>query len=545
VSDDADSLIKAQATLATKRSNFENWWQQIALRVMPAEAQFTVVTDEGQRRSERVFSGKAVIANERFAAVLDELLTPRSQFWHSLAPEDEDLADSQETKIYLERLNKLLFTTRYRPRANFASQKHQGYMSVGAFGNSAMYIDEKVGEGIRYRNTPLRELFWAENHQGQIDTLYRRFDLQARQAAQRAKEEGWQLPAKIAQAATDKPFDTFEFLHCVHPNAERAYGKAGAKGMPWSSHYIALQDRQIVSVGGYNSWPYAIGRYVIAANETYGRGPAAGCWGAILTLNEEKKTILRAGQKEVDPPLLLGEDGALEPFNTRPGALNHGMMSEDGTRLVEVLHTGANIPLGLELMTLENDEIDDAFLVKIFQILAEHPQMTATQVLEIAQQKATLLAPMMGRQQSEDLGPLIEREIDLLARDSRYPWISQDMPDELREAGGRFKIEYRSPLARAMRAQDGVAIQRTLEVLPEALQVDPNCAFVIDVPGSLRELAEINGVPAKLVRDVKMVAQLSAQKQQADQLAQVAAAAPGMSTAALNAAKAEQLRAGA
>jgi hypothetical protein len=93
-----------------------------------------------------------------------------------------------------------------------------------------------------------------------------------------------------------------------------------------------------------------------------------------------------------------------------------------------------------------------------------------------------------------------------------------------------------------MRAQDGVAILRTLEVLPAAIGVDKNSAYVIDVPGSLRELSEINGVPAKLVRDDKTVKQIVQQQQAAEAEMAAAAAAPEMSQAALNAAKADQIR---
>ena len=58
--------------------------------------------------------------------------------------------------------------------------------------------------------------------------------------------------------------------------------------------------------------------------------------------------------------------------------------------------------------------IDDAFLVTLFQILVDTPRMTATEALIRAQEKGMLLTPTMGRQQSEALGPQIERELDLL-----------------------------------------------------------------------------------------------------------------------------------
>ena len=137
---------------------------------------------------------------------------------------------------------------------------------------------------------------------------------------------------------------------------------------------------------------------MLSPRETYARSPAMAAWGAILTINEEKKTILRAGQKEVDPPLLLTEDGCLEPFNLRPGA-------PESWRSVGLRRTagaaaqgGSQYPAGHGLMALEGQEIDDSFLVTMLKILTDHPQMTATQVLEIAQQRAVLLAPIMGRQ---------------------------------------------------------------------------------------------------------------------------------------------------
>ena len=189
-------------------------------------------------------------------------------------------------------------------------------------------------------------------------------------------------------------------------------------------------------------------------------------------------------------------------------------------------------------MELEKQHIDDSFLFTIFQILLENAQLTATQVLEIAQQRGVLLAPAMGRIQSEDLGPQIDREIDIASKAGLLP----EMPEILRERGANYKIEYRSPLARAMRAQDGVAIARTLESMPTAISVDPNSAYVLDVPESLRELAEINGVPAKLMRDKDAIAAILEQQQTDEAVRDIVDAAPDVSKAALNAAQAEALR---
>lgn len=534
MADDANSLLDRQSQLETARSNLDSWWQDIALRLAPHEAAFTTEVDPGQRRFERMFDGTAATAKDRFSAVCEDLLTPRTQIWHTLVP-GEELEDDQESRQALEELNRRLFAMRYRPRAKFAENRQQCYQALGMWGNYALMVHDLPGQGAYYEYFHARECYWETDHYGTINRNHRKYKLGAAAAVERF---GDKLPEKIRAAAEKKPFEKFEFLHVIQPNVERQSGRADYRGWEWSSFFVSVEGKQIVEAGGYKTWPLAIGRYSIAPGEVYARSPAMLCWPAILSLNEEKKTVLRAGQTAVHPPILLSEDGALEPFNLRPGALNHGLVADDGTVLAHPFQSGADVPLGLELMGLERQHIDDTFLTTIFKVLVENPQMTATQVLEIAHERAVLLAPTMGRLHSEDLGQLITREIQILADNGGLP----EMPEQLMEAADQYKIEYQSTLARAMRSQDALAIARAWEVMPQAIQADPNSAFVLDVPESFREYMQITGVPAKLVRDKKLVAQLAEQQAQQQQIEQAVAAAPDISKAALNAAQAESLR---
>src|ERR1700692_2198488 len=107
-------------------------------------------------------------------------------------------------------------------------------------------------------------------------------------------------------------------------------------------------------------------------------------------------------------------------------------------------------------MDMERALVNDAFLVTLFQILTESPQMTATEVIERTQEKGILLAPTVGRQQSERLGPQIHRELDVLASQG----LLLPMPPALREAKGAYSIVYTSPLSRAMREQEAAGFWR-------------------------------------------------------------------------------------
>lgn len=139
-----------------------------------------------------------------------------------------------------------------------------------------------------------------------------------------------------------------------------------------------------------------------------------------------------------------------------------------------------------------------------------------------------LLGPLMGRQQSEFLGPMIERELDILARAGQLP----PMPDELLEAGGEYKIEYESPLARAQRAEEGVAIVRTMESLMPIAQAQPDVLDNFDLDEVARTLGEVNGMAAKLFRPKDDVESMRSERQQQMQAQQMVEAAPPIAKAA-------------
>lgn len=531
----AEEIIRRQAKIAGDRSIFDSHWREIAERILPRGNHFRVNRNPGDKLTEKVFDATASLALERFAAAMESMLTPRTQRWHKLKVQDERLNEDASVKAYLDDVTRLLFNLRYSPKANFASQTHEGYMSLGAFGTGCMFVDELMGVGIRYRSVHLSELYIAENHQGVVDTVFRKFTMTIRQAAQRFGED--KLTEGQRRVLEKNPDQTYEYIHAVMPNSEMKEGRKDYAGMPYASCYVSIEGRMTVGEGGYRTFPYAVGRYVMAPKEVYGRSPAMTVLPDIKMLNEMSKTVIRAAHKLVDPPLLLQDDGALQAFDLRPGALNYGGVDEKGNQLVHALQTGSRVDIGLDMMDQRRKVINDAFLVTLFQILVEAPQMTATEAMLRAQEKGALLAPTMGRQQSEFLGPLIERELDILSRAGVLP----PMPDALLEAGGIVEVEYVSPLNRAQRADEGVAILRTLESLAPLAQIDPSVMNVFDPHAVARELADINGVPSKVMRTQEQLDEMAEQQSQQQQAAALLQAAPVVSGAAKDMAQAQAL----
>jgi hypothetical protein len=200
-------------------------------------------------------------------------------------------------------------------------------------------------------------------------------------------------------------------------------------------------------------------------------------------------------------------------------------MNKDGRPLVGTLPVGS-IAVGDKMMEMERVIIHDAFLISLFQILVDSPQMTATEVLERAREKGMLLAPTAGRLQAEFLGPLIEREITLLARQGLFP----KMPPILAQAAIEYKIEYDNPMARMAKAERAAGFMRALghaaEYAKMTQDIEPLDFFNFDV--AMPAILDIHGAPISWTRSEEEVLFRRQQRAQAAEQQQMLEAAPSM-----------------
>jgi hypothetical protein len=529
-----EEILSQQSQLESARSTFDSHWKEIAERILPRQDDFNSPGRvEGEKRTEKIFDSTAILALDRAASAIDSLITPSTQMYHRLDPEDESLANNREVRLYLDEFNKILFKMRYRPFANFQAQSHECYVGLMAFGTLGLFIDDIPGMGIRFKSIPMVELFIAENHAGAVDLVHRKFPMTARAAYQKWGEA---LPDNVKKYKDREPFRKLDFIHCVKPNMEVNPRRRDREGMAFSSYYCSVEGRAMVSEGGYRVMPYAVSRHVTAPRETYGRSPAMQVLPDIKMINEMEKTTIRAAHKIVDPPLLVYGDGILSAFSTRPGAMNYGGVDEQGRQLVAPLKTGSNLPIVFEMGEQKRKVINDAFYITLFQILVDNPRMTATEALIRAQEKGQLLAPTVGRQESEMIGPMIDREIDIIINAG----IAPSPPPALIDSGGNVKVVHTSPLSRLRRAEDGVAISRTFEMLTPFINANPAILDNFDDDVMVQEIAEINGFPLKAIRPSEEVVAIREQRKQSETMMQEAQAAESMANTARNAAKAAE-----
>jgi hypothetical protein len=501
------SLLKRFDRLTSQRQNWETHWQEVADYMMPRKADVTKTRSKGDKRTELIFDSSPLQAVELLSASLHGMLTNPSTPWFSLRFKNSEMDNEDEAKEWLESATDVMYTA--FNRSNFQQEIFELYHDLITFGTAAMFIEEDDDDLLKFSTRHINEIYIAEDSKGRIDTVYRRFKISARAAIQRF---GNKVSTKVTTVANKDPYEEIDIVHAVYPRSDFDITKQDSANMPFESVYMEYGSGDELSVSGFREFPFVVPRYLKASHEIYGRSPAMTALPDVKMLNEMSKTTIKAAQKQVDPPLLVPDDGFILPVRTVPGGLN---FYRAGTRdRIEPLNIGANSPLGLNMEEQRRNAIRNAFYVNQL-MMQQGPQMTATEVIQRNEEKMRLLGPVLGRLQSELLKPLIDRAFNILLRKNQF----RPAPDFL--SGQDIEIEYVSPLAKAQKSTELQSIMRAIEIMGSLANVAPVFDHV-NMDNLVRHLTDIVGVPQKILKPrSQMNAERQQKQQQQEQMAQM------------------------
>jgi hypothetical protein len=511
----------------TWRNSFATMWDESARLIWPEHSNTFFYQNffwQGQKKTQAQVDASGMLALHRFGAIVDSLLTPANSQWHTLEANDDYVMKDRATRLWFDTVTRILFKHRRNPLANFRGQNNSNWRSLGAFGNATMFCDALDGRhhngvrGLRYKAVPLGETFFGQNHQGLVDSMFRWFRLTAYQAVEKWGVE--RLPEQLHPALQQHNQWTFNFLHIVKPRPDYDPERLDVRSLPYCSYYVSIEGQCLMQPeGGYRTFPYAVSRYDQTPLEVYGRGPAQMVLPALKTLNAQKTTFLTQGHRAAAPVLLTADDGLVD-FSLRPNAINKGAVTADGKPLVHVLPAG-DIQISEKMMGEERGIIDDMFLVSLYKVLSEHPDMTATQVIELVNEKGILVAPTLGQQEA-NLGAMIDRELDVLMSQGLLP----QMPPRLREANGEYEVVFTNPLALSQRMSASLGFMRSVETSKEIVNItrDPSYLDWADFDTAMPEIARIQSTPEHWIADDEQIkAKRKARAEQAQRQEQIQA----------------------
>ena len=491
-----DNMSRLQA----KRQVWESHWQEVADYMLPRKSDVNTERTRGDKRNIKIYDSTAVHSLELLASSLHGMLTSNSQRWFQLRYKEAILNDSDEAKEWLEdAMDKMMIAFH---RSNFQQEIFENYHDLIAFGTSCLFIEEDDQDIVRFSARHIKEIYITENERGFVDTIYRKFKLTAKAVLEKFGKDNVSKDTIVKFQKT--PFDDIEIVHVVRPRSVFDPNKLDKNNMPFQSVYMEYETGHIISIGGYREFPYVVPRYLKASNEIYGRSPGMNSLPDVKVLNTMVKVSLKAAQKQVDPPLLVPDDAMILPVRTAPGSLNY---YRSGSRdRIESLNIGANNPLGLNMEDQRRRSISRTFHVDQL-LIQENRTMTATEVMQRNQEKMKILGPVIGRLQQELLQPLIIRVFNIMLRNKLFLAAPEILTNQ------EVDIEYVSPVAIAQKGSQLEGIMRGLEIFGSISQLAPVTDY-IDENGLVKQIINVLGLPAKMIKSDKQVQELRAVRQQ-------------------------------
>jgi len=511
----AHEVLDMLSTLRSERANFEHTLQLIADNIL-GYRDFEVERNPGLTRNTLIYDNTPAMSLRRLADALDSILTNRSTRWHGLATKNKKLMELDGAREALGQMEDIVVSEFDRPAARFTPQMHEAYIDMVSFGNCCPYVESDDGDGVFFSTRPMKEMYFVENSRGQVKEVFREFELTNKQALEKFPDAPL---VKIRQKASGEPFERSTFIHWVYPNLDQIEGNLDESGMAFVSQYISEDEGEIIKEEGYHEMPYMPARWIVDAGNTYGIGIGNFMLPDAKTLNVMVKTILRAGIKAVDPPLLVQNDSIVGNVKTGPNTLT--VYNPTGIDQVPIREfaNGGRIDIGIELIERQRDQIRTTAMFELLQ-LASKKNMTATEVQELSDTMRQHFSPISGRLEVELLSPLVNRVVGILARQGKFDHIQ--FPEEFYDEdgfGAEIEVEYISPVAVAQKRGRAQGIVNTLTIAANLAQVFPEGLDNFDVDYALREYSASNGNPAEMLRLKALVAQIREQRaqQQAEQ----------------------------
>lgn len=492
------ALLHRCDRLLAERGPWEGLWQDVADYCLPRPTRPVAAKGPVRARGDLVFDGTVQAALRVLAASLHGLLTAPGQPWFHLTCGDETLDGADGVRVWLDHARDRLMAAFSDPAAQFYPQIHELYLELAAFGTAILSVEDEA-QGVRFVTRPLAECALGENEAGRIDLVVRRFRLSVRQALARFGDAAGPLVRRAAEQAT-RLDEEIEHLHVVLPRGELGFQPPGAE-LPYVSLYIEQGSRCLVGSAGYHEFPFMAVRWEKLAGDTYGRSPVMLALPDIKTLNAILRTVLKGAQKAVDPPVQVPDDGVSGPINLSPGAVN--LVRADYARQgagIQPIALGSRVDIGLELVERYRAAIRAA-LMSDHLLMQTTANMTATEVLQRTEERLRVLGPVLGRLQSELLGPLIGRVFAILKRRGQL------LPPPPGLVGRSLTLRYVSPLAQAQRLAEAEGVVRTLDVVRPLAETAPEVMDVLNLDEVPRVLADVFAAPPALLRGQEEVAQ--------------------------------------
>lgn len=487
---DLNFLMKQEEHLFSKKSSMDSLWQEIADNFYPERAHFTMTRYLGEEFASNLMTGYPAMARRDLGDAFASMLR-RQQNWFEIRLGRED-QETTEILQWLEWATALQRRAMYDPKARFVRATKEGDHDFAAFGQCVISIEVNREEArLLYRTWHLRDCAWAENDSGEIVSFFRRWKPTASDLVARFKT----VHEKVRNCLEKEPFKEIDCVHALVPGEKRRF----------RSVYYDKQNKFPLEDIEVDRMTYVIPRWSTVSGSQYAYSPAV-----VVALPDARLiqaitlTLLEAGEKYVNPPMLATQEAIRSDVNIMPGGITW-VDSKYDERLGEVLRPVSQdkggFPAVFNISDSIRQSIADAFYLNKLN-LPPQGDMTAYEVSQRIQEYIRQALPLFQPMEQEYNGALCDATFELLMAHGAFG----EIPRGLRGADVRFRFE--SPLQAAEDREKAIRFQEMIETMGLGAGVDQAVMHHVDIHEAFRDALSGLGVPADWMVDEKAAAQM-------------------------------------
>ena len=521
----AEEISKRQTRLENIRKDFDDMYDDVDDYVIGRRSNYDLGSKRGDKAGGKV---GAKIYDQTAAMALQDFVdgyqgnsaAPTIDWWSPIfrgsTPGGKLLKGMHETRIWLDDVKEAINAE--INNSNFYSQLSEGTWDRATYGYSAIYGPEwsaRRNRLIYYLRHP-REVFFALNAEGDPDLWHRKFMISGRQIMDLWPDAPFEDTFRLA-LKTD-PYKEYVCIHAIFPRDERDITKITAENKPYASVYMLDGQKTVLEESGMDPGEVPTLARWRATNEAYPRSAAIDAIFTVMMIQQMARSSLRATQLLVEPPQIA--TGTMKgKLKIQPGGVTFLDNPQDK---IEPLKFPSELQAGFMEIKDNREAIAKMFKAEIFSMMSQmKSKITAAQVQAMQGEQATLLQPIVTRDQNENLIPLLKKTFTTLLKAGRLPPPPPSMLDpQVRYTPVDFTFS--GPVA--MLAKKHVSMMGVNAAVPEILQLikeQPQLVSMLDKldPDALYDyIMDSSGAPTIINRDEKLVAQI--RQERAKQLQQ-------------------------
>lgn len=540
-SDPRSQRDKDLALLADNKMERQPWdtqAKQISQFMLPFNSRF-LVTDRqrGDRRFNNIYDNAATKSLRVMGAGMMSGATSASRPWFRLATPDRKLMKSEPVKIWLNEVTQAMLAV--FARSNFYRAVHIMYEEMGAFGTAGSVVMDNFERVLHLNTMTFGEYYLGCDQFGVTNQLSREFEMTV---GNMVREFGYYNCSLAVRNAFDKGnySEWVPVVHIIDENINRDKRKFDNQNMRFSSRYLEPgntgNDKDTyLRVGGMRNFRALTPRWAVTSNDIYGHGPGHEALGDVKQLQHEQLRKGEAIDYQTKPPLQVPVKLKGRALDRLPGGVSY----YDQTTAQGGVRTMFDVQLRLDTLLADIEDVRErirsSFYVDLFLMLSnmDRTQKTATEVVELHEEKLLMMGPVLERVHNELLEPAVDIAFQRLVA-LRKPDGSSFLPAPPPELQGlELQVEFVSVLAQAQRAVETNTIDRYTMALGNVAMMKPGVLDKFDEDTWAEIYADRLGVDPQLVvpsETVALIRQDRAEKQQ--QAQQMAMMQAGADTAA-------------